>query len=240
MYHDYYYMVINEADKWSIHVLNTKTFEQEILYENKTQNNFYGNSNGFSTSEAPDSIYVQNKDIYLQFRNHLEVLDNSSKRKNILRESVKIINVDSEFLYVINDKMQLEKISLSTFEGENIFDTLVVNASIYPEFIYYQDMKNETIRKYNKLTLTDEVLVSEPVMFYQVDNDEIIYTLQKENTMYSYNENTHATEVIMSDSKIYGFNKIGENIIIDMEDKYSQNGFIHILKEGVLKSYPKK
>lgn len=219
MYNQYLYFVAIDETEMSIQRLNTKNFEQKEIYRSSLYKyDVFGNIISSSRNNKPLQIYVEDKQIYIVYYNRVEVLAAYNDTELLFEGEAYIVKIEDEKLYYINDKNQLMSFNLNTHEKQICLKSLISNAYIDDQYIYFIKLKDEKLYRFERPNKDEELIINKDINFFQIGNNKIYYTTIGGKGINIYNYKSKQNHEILKDIKIYTFSMLGNKTVFTAYD----------------------
>lgn len=220
MYYQYFYYIEIGETEWSLQRLNTENFEQEEIYkESIYERDVLGNIISSPSYNKPLQIHVNNEDVYIIFKNRVEVVSSNHNNKVLFDKTAYIVSFEQENMYYQNDKNQLVVFNTQTHEHKICLESLISNAYIDNQYIYYIKLKDETLYRLDRSNNTSEQLINEQINFFQVIDDKIYYTTTVSNKGINiYIPKSGQREKILDNYKVSTFSVLDSKILFSAYD----------------------
>lgn len=219
MYYQYFYYIETSETEWSLQRLNTENFEQiEIHRSSLYKYDILGNITSSPRFNTPQQIYVNDEDVYVVFENRVEIISPHHSIESLFEKHVFILKLEQENIYYINDKNQLETFNMKTCNYTICVDTLISNAYIDDQYIYYTKLKNENLYRLDRNHNVDELVIDESINFFQIIDNKIYYTIAGGKGINVYSYESGKREIILNDYIIYAFSILDNKIMFTAYD----------------------
>lgn len=232
MYYQFFYYTEIGEDEWSLQRLDTTSFEQTEIYRSSLYKyDILGNITSSARYNMPKQIYVSDGNVYIVFSNRVEVLSSAYDIETLFEQQAFILKIEQEDMYYINDKNQLEVFNMNTHNHKLYLDTLISNAYIDDEYIYYTRLKDETLWRRDRKKHIEEQMIDECVNFFQVVDKKIFYTMIDKKGINAFYYEDNMKEVLLEDYLIYAFFVQDNKIVFTAYDDKSHKILSYYLKD---------